>query len=155
MTLFHYKVFFFISSNNFCLKICFVWYQYNHPSSLVVAVCDISFSILLFSVYLNLMSLVDSIYSWILFSYPNNYCFFFFNGTWIWTQGLVLARQTLYHLPHTHPYTVIGFWSDCLNHLYFMLLLIQLNICLPLKNFLKYLFIYLFISDRSLLCGPG
>lgn len=40
---YHYKVLLLVSTNNFCLKINFVWYEYSHPSSLLVTVYIIYF----------------------------------------------------------------------------------------------------------------
>jgi hypothetical protein len=55
--------------------------------------------------------------------------FLFFGGTRVWTQGLTLARQVLYHLSHfTSP--VLFFWDRvswtiCLGWLWTSILLIS------------------------------
>jgi hypothetical protein len=41
--------------------------------------------------------------------------FFFFGSTWVWTQGLTVARQELYHLNHsTNPFLLLS----CLYQVY-------------------------------------
>jgi hypothetical protein len=42
--------------------------------------------------------------------------FFFFCGTGVWTHGLMLAGQVLYHLSHSASPTVVIFWRRSLAH---------------------------------------
>jgi hypothetical protein len=44
-------------------------------------------------------------------SWGSHWPFSFFGGTWVWTQGLMLAKLALYHLsPSVSPFFVLGFF---------------------------------------------